>query len=195
MELRNENILLRDYRLSDIEDEIRWVNEETAWAEADMPWELLEPIDPIELRKDMTEIVSTMPENAIRWRMEIKVNGRHVGLVSSYYLDENFKQPKWEDIDQSKNAAENHMIRALGIEICEVSYWGKGVGTKALTAFMDYYRSLGERRFLLETWSGNTRMLHCAQKLGFTEVKREVGIREFGGEKYDALVMEKHFAE
>ena len=88
-----------------------------------------------------------------------------IGTMSSYYLSEDFESMRYERIDYSKNAEENHAVRALGIEICEMDYWGKGLGAKALTCVMDYYRSLGEHRFLPETWEGNTRMLSCAKKV------------------------------
>jgi RimJ/RimL family protein N-acetyltransferase len=152
----------------------------------------MEPVDPDELRADMMEIMSNMPEDAIRWRFEIEVDGRHIGMVSSYYLDENYEPTPWESIDQHRNAEGNHSIRALGIEICEMDCWGKGIGTKTLTALMDYYRSLGEHRFLLETWSGNDRMLGCAKKLGFTEAKRTKAAYVVNGKEYDALVLEKN---
>ena len=57
---------------------------------------------------------------------------------------------------------------------------------------MDYYRSLGEHRFLLETWSGNDRMLGCAKKLGFTEAKRTKAAYVVNGKEYDVLVLEKN---
>ena len=193
MNLAFDGGVLRDYQLSDIEDEIRWTNIDTAWFYADTPWMKLEPIDPDELRADMIEIMSSMSEDAIRWRFEIEAEERHIGLVSSYYLNEQYEPTPWESIDQSKNAEGNHAIRALGIEICEMDAWGKGIGGRALTAFMAYYRSLGERRFLLETWSGNHRMLGCAKKLGFTEVKRQRAARLVGGKAYDALVLERRF--
>ena len=192
MKISYDGIVLRDYQASDIEDEIRWTNTDTAWFYADTPWMTMETVDPNELRADMMEIMSQMPEDAIRWRFEIEVDGRHIGMVSSYYLDENYEPTPWESIDQRKNAEENHSIRALGIEICEMDCWGKGIGTKTLTALMDYYRSLGEHRFLLETWSGNERMLGCARKLGFTEVKRTKAAYVVNGREYDALVLEKN---
>lgn len=191
MKISLDEIILRDYQISDVEDEVRWTNVDTAWFYADTPWMKMEPADPDELRADMIDIMSGMPENAIRLRFEIEVDERHIGVVSSYYLDGNFERTPWESIDQSKNAEENNSIRALGIEICEMDYWGRGIGTKALRAFMEYYRSLGERRFLLETWSGNARMLGCAGKLGFKEVKRQKGVYVVGGKEYDALVLEK----
>ena len=193
MKITYDNITLRDYQLSDVEDEVRWTNVETAWFYADTPWMTMEEVDPEELRADMIEIMESMPEDAIRWRFEIEVDGRHIGMVSSYYRDENFENTPWESIDQSKNAEGNNSIRELGIEICEMAYWGKGIGTKALTALMNYYRSFGEYRFLLETWSGNKRMLGCARKLGFSEVIRRKGAYVVDGVEYDELLLEKRF--
>ena len=192
MKIVMNDVVLRDYLPSDVEDEVRWTNIDTAWFYADTPWMTMEPVDPDELRADMMEIMSNMPEDAIRWRFEIEVDGRHIGMVSSYYLDENYEPTPWESIDQRRNAEGNQSIRALGIEICEMDCWGKGIGTKTLTALMDYYRSLGEHRFLLETWSGNDRMLGCAKKLGFTEAKRTKAAYVVNGKEYDALVLEKN---
>ena len=189
MEITFDDITLRDYRLSDVEEEVRWTNEDTAWFYSDTPWMELEPADPGELREDMLQIISGLPD--IRWRFEIETAGRHIGMVSSYYLDENFEPTPWESIDQNKNAQENHSVRGLGVEICEMDFWGRGIGGKALKALMEYYRGWGEHRFILETWSGNTRMLGCARKLGFTEVKRKKSAYTVDGKKYDGLVLEK----
>ena len=191
MKIECDGITLRDYQLSDIEDEIRWTTADTSWFYEDTPWMAMEPVDPDELRRDMTEVISGMSDDAIRWRLEIEVNGRHVGFVSSYLLDDHFQPIPLELIDPSKNAAGNHSTRALGIEICEADCRGQGIGRKALTAFMDYYRGLGEHRFLLETWSGNTRMLGCAGKLGFVEIRREKGAYTVSGKAYDSILLGK----
>lgn len=193
MNISFDGIILRDYQLSDVEDEVRWTNSDTAWFYANTPWMTIEPVNPEELRADMIQIMAKQAEDAIRWRFEIEVAGQHIGMVSSYYLDKNFEPTPWNSIDQQKNAEENCSVRGLGIEICEMDFWGKGIGGKALTAFMEYYRSLGERQFLLETWSGNRRMLGCAQKLGFMEVKRQRGAYAVDGKEYDGLVLEKRF--
>ncbi|QTE68027.1 GNAT family N-acetyltransferase [Clostridiales bacterium] len=191
MKIECDGITLRDYQVSDIEDEIRWTTVDTSWFYEDTPWMTMEPADPDTLRRDMTEIISGMSDDAIRWRLEIEVNGRHVGFVSSYLLDDHFQATPWELIDPRKNAAESHSVRALGIEICEADCRGRGIGGKSLTAFMDYYRQLGEHRFLLETWSGNARMLGCAKKLGFVEIRREKGAYTVSGKAYDSILMEK----
>lgn len=193
MNISFDGIILQDYQLSDVEDEVRRTNSDTAWFYANTPWMTIEPVNPEELRADMIQIMAKQAEDAIRWRFEIEVAGQHIGMVSSYYLDKNFEPTPWNSIDQQKNAEENCSVRGLGIEICEMDFWGKGIGGKALTAFMEYYRSLGERQFLLETWSGNRRMLGCAQKLGFTEVKRQRGTYAVDGKEYDGLVLEKRF--
>lgn len=193
MKIEFENIILRDYQLSDVEDEIRWTNVDTAWFYADTPWAVMEKADPDELRADMIEIMESMPENAIRWRFEIEVDGRHVGLVSSFFITKDFENTPWDSIDPTKNAIENNSTREIGIEICEMDCWGKGIGTKALTAFMEYYRSLGENHFIVRTWSGNKRMLGCAAKLGFTEIKRETGTHVVEGQACEDIVLEKWF--
>jgi len=193
MKIAFDNITLRDYMLSDVEDEVRWTNVDTEWFRSDTPWMTLEPVDADELRSDMAKIIDSMPEDAIRWRFEIDADGRHIGLVSSYYLNENFEYTPWDSIDQSRNAPDNHSIRCLGIEICEMEYWGKGIGTKVLAALMEYYRGFGENRFWIETWSGNLRMLRCASKLGFHEIKRTKDAHTAEGKMVDDLVLEKVF--
>jgi RimJ/RimL family protein N-acetyltransferase len=52
---------------------------------------------------------------------------------------------------------------------------------------MNYYFGSGVDALYTQTWSGNTRMIRCAEKLGFVECNRYVGIREVEGKAYDAL--------
>lgn len=91
MNIKWDNITLRDYQLSDIEDEIRWTNTDTAWFYADTPWMELKPEVPDELRAGMMEYMASVTEDAIRWRLEIEVDGRYIGFVSSCYLDEQYE--------------------------------------------------------------------------------------------------------
>ncbi|MBR6826241.1 MAG: GNAT family N-acetyltransferase [Oscillospiraceae bacterium] len=115
-----------------------------------------------------------------RWKFEIEWNGRHVGWVSSYPIDEHYE---WIGDDKEGQV----VYRAVGIDICEPDAWGKGVGVNALRAFIQYYFEHGIDTIYTQTWSGNVRMLRCAEKLGFTECNRNVGTREVNGQKYDAL--------
>ena len=83
MEITYKDIVLRDYRESDIADDIRWMNVDIEWIRADTPWAPIERVDAEQLRADMKEYISTLPEDAIRWRLEIEHEGRHIGVVSS----------------------------------------------------------------------------------------------------------------
>lgn len=129
-----------------------------------------------------------MQEEAIRWRLKIEVQGRHIGFVSFYFLLENMNLPDWTLIDIHKSPEENHVIRCLGIEICESDFWSRGIGTKALSVFMEYY---GEKRDTLETRPGNFRMMRCAEKLGFKLSKKNIGCYQVEGKSYDALAYVK----
>lgn len=182
MEIFYDGIVLRDPVPGDIDDEIRWMNTDTAWQRADMPWLETERVDPDALREEMAAMMNAPRDTGPRQRLEIAAEGRHAGFVTAYRpegsLPEGAGEARYPDA-------------ALGIEICEKDLWGRGIGPRALAAFMEYRRRFGEKRFLLETWSGNARMLRCAAKLGFRETRRERGAYAVDGVPYDAILMEK----
>lgn len=167
---------------SDIENYVRWFTTETKWSDWDAPWEPTESDEETERNswREYYEAVKDIPDDAFRRKFEIEWNGRHIGWVSSYLIDENYEwigEPEEGQI----------FYRTIGIDICESDVWSKGIGTNALCAFMNYYFENGADALYTQTWSGNVRMLRCAEKLGFVECNRNVGIREAGGEKYDGL--------
>lgn len=167
---------------NDIEDYVRWFTVETEWADTDAPWEPIETdaeTERIAWRKYF-ESAKALSEDAIRLRFEIEYKNRHIGWVSSYFIDENCE---W--IDRVRDG--QCVYRAVGIDICEPDAWGNGIGTMALRAFIDYLFDNGVAEIYTQTWSGNMRMLRCAEKLGFAECKRNVGSRQVGGRQYDGL--------
>lgn len=184
MEITYENIVLRDMLASDIEDYVRWFTTETEWMNTDAPWEKEDSDEETERAgwREYYEAVKDMPGKAIRWKFEIEHNGRHIGWVSSYMIDEHFE---WIAFDSIREGQTVH--RAIGIDICESDAWNKGIGTNALRAFIQYYFRNGFDTLYTQTWSGNTRMVRCAEKLGFVECDRRPGLREVDGKKYDAL--------
>lgn len=184
MEIRFKNIVLRDMIASDVADYVRWFTKDTQWMDFDAPWEK-EVSDAAAETENWTQYygsVKDMPEQARRWKFEIVYNGRHVGWVSSYMLDEKYK---WISVDAIKEGQK--VYRAVGIDICDSGVWGKGIGTNALYAFANYYFESGITELYTQTWSGNTRMIRCAEKLGFVERNRYIGTREVNGKKYDGL--------
>lgn len=47
----------------------------------------------------------------------------------------------------------------------------------------------GADELYTQTWSGNVRMLRCAEKLGFVECNRNVATRQLDGKTYDGLTV------
>lgn len=83
-----------------------------------------------------------------------------------------------------------HQNTEVGILVGEKEYWGKGYGTDAMIAFLDYlFNELGLHRVYLYLQSYNTRALKCYEKCGFTQegILRQNSFTR--GKYYDDLVM------
>lgn len=151
----------------------------------DAPWETEEELalfNPQEFREKMLKSLESPPDG-LRRSLELDtVDGIHIGSVSAYLIDEQFQWVAKKDLKSGQE-----FFYALGIEVNEASYWGKGFGTQALAAYIRYFLDNGQSELYLQTWSGNFRMLRCAEKLGFMECNRIAGLRIVRGEKYDGL--------
>lgn len=170
-------IVLRDMKKSDVDDYVRWFTTDTEWMKMDAPWESEIGSEEDE-RKNWNEYfdsVQGLADDAVRWKYEIELDGRHIGWVSRYTYLEYLDNP--EDIP------------AVGIDIPETDVHGSGVGTQALRQFLEYLQSHGFRSFYTQTWFGNAPMLRVAEKLGFKEVCRKENHRTVDGETYDALTL------
>ena len=171
-------ITLRDMRESDIEDYVRWFTKDTGWMLSDAPWEEIPETTEEEERKGWTEYYESMkdlPEDEIRWRFDIDLDGKHIGWVCWY-----------DDLQYMENPEH---IRAVGIDIPEESAWNRGAGTETLRQFIRYLKEHGSTAVYTQTWSGNTGMLRVAEKLGFTEAYRKKDFGEVNGQKYDAVTL------
>lgn len=182
MELRYREIVLRDMVEADIDDQIRWWTVDTDWGDWDAPWKPLNPIDPVQYRQKLQNQIA-QPKQGHRWSLEITTaSGVHIGKTNSYLIDE-----QWNWLSLLDVAPGQRVFHTLGIDLMEKDYWGSGLGTQALAAFILHHLDHGIRELCLQTWSGNLRMVRCADKLGFAECHREVGYREVRGEIYDGL--------
>lgn len=184
MKLHYDSIVLRDMIESDIEDYVRWFTHETEWTKTDAPWEKEDSDEDAQRRcwVDYYQSVKDCADDVLRWKFEIEYDGRHIGWVSSYMIDENREWIAFGDIQEGQT-----VYRAVGIDICEPDVWNNGIGTNALRAFMNYYFEKGVDELYTQTWSGNVRMLRCAEKLGFHECNRNIGSRVVDGQKFDGL--------
>lgn len=182
MRIESDGIILRDMVEADIEDYVRWFSVELEWANWDAPWKKEDTCEETE-RKRWTEYYGAAkdrPDDAPRSRFEIEWNGRHIGWVNSYHIDGNYEWVR-------KVKEGQKVYRAVGINICEPGLYGNGIGTSTLRAFINYFFENGVNELYTQTWSGNIRMIRCAEKLGFVECDREVGELEVDGQSYDGL--------
>lgn len=185
MQIQYKNIILRDYRESDIDDEVRWNTVETAWALWDGPWEMEERLANYNEEEDRRELRKFLekPKEGHRWTFEIDtIEGVHIGAVNAYCIDEEYNWQEKLPKEEWKTAR-----WAVGIDISESSFWSGGYGTQALTAFVHYCIEDGFTELYTQTWSGNERMIGLAHKLGFRECCRKKGLREVRGGIYDGL--------
>lgn len=178
MEIKYQNVVLRDMRESDIEDEIRWRTVETAWGDWDAPWEEMTPVD---REKELEWINTRKPDHRLCLEIDT-ANGVHIGAVSAYCISENFDWFKLSGEEERQS-----LNWAVGIDINESAYWSGGWGTQALAAWVRYHLEEGYENLYTQTWSGNVRMVGLAKKLGFVECNRVHGNRQVRGGTYDGL--------
>ncbi|PKN74005.1 MAG: hypothetical protein CVU50_00070 [Candidatus Cloacimonetes bacterium HGW-Cloacimonetes-3] len=106
---------------------------------------------------------------AIRGRLEICVDNAHIGRVSSYLIDNNAD------------------FLAVGINIAEAGYWGRGIERDAFALWIKYLFQTRKPEYIYcETWGGNQRMIKLALNLGFEIIERYTKI-ETDGKEYHKL--------
>lgn len=167
-----EEIKLKKFEVQDLKKIKEWYTEKTEWKLWDAPWEKAEYDEEKQktYRKQRTE-------NSPCFEYEIIYNQKHVGWISAYYMTDDFK---YNELEKTNNIA-------IGIDIPDETIRGKGVGTEAIKEYLKYFKKLGYSKIYTQTWSGNFRMIHVAEKIGFKEVNRFKDIRSVNGKKYDAL--------
>lgn len=102
--------------------------------------------------------------------MIIDFQGEAVGYLSSY----------WED--QSSHWLE------VGITIFTSKFWSQHIGRKALTLWISHlFQQTDVARIGLSTWSGNPRMMKCAEALGMKQEGCMRNVRFFEEKYYDSL--------
>jgi Acetyltransferases, including N-acetylases of ribosomal proteins len=167
MRLQNGETVLRNVLPTDIADYERWFQTETEWMDWDAPWEEWEEGEAEKFIKGIAARIDKTPD--IFYRFEIATAaGEHIGWVNSYNMDED--------------------KLAVGINIVSPNVRGKGHGERALAAFMAYlFEKTKKERLYTQTWSGNTRMVKLAEKLGFSVCDCKKSCRQVRGELYDGL--------
>jgi len=121
---------------------------------------------------------SVLPGDRTRYRFQIVLNDEtqaYIGWCNVYCIDEDYSY------------TDDEAYCAVGINIPEVAMRGKGYATQALCMFIQYLLERGETPIFTQTWSGNHRMIHVAEKIGFEECRRKEQLRVVRGARYDGL--------
>ncbi|GAE05608.1 GNAT family N-acetyltransferase [Paenibacillus sp. JCM 10914] len=102
----------------------------------------------------------------------IEANGKTIGIVTFYWEHE---PSRWLE---------------AGIIIYDSAHWSGGYGTEALTLWITcLFRQLDIARVGITTWSGNPRMMRCAEKVGLQLEGRMRKCRYYDGVYYDSIRM------
>lgn len=172
--LLGTRIILRDWRVEDLDLWEAWMEPHHSWHRLDAPYFGSMSDEEIVSRRSELErriAVADWPDP----RTNLVVSDRHtsklIGRVSWYWTS----QPTdW---------------RTIGIDIYDSDRWRRGIGTEALGLWVDYlFASLPATvRLDLRTWSGNHAMVRLARKLGFVEEARFRLARVVNGSRHDSL--------
>ena len=170
---RKDEILLRDFRLSDEDSFVRWqtIGE---WRYFDAPWEgILQSLSPeqeIKIRNRFKELVSAKPEKLCKRACISLSDGTSIGYINRYG---NQRFPS---------------VYFVGINICEDQFLNLGYGTIALQLWIEYlFQNSAARKIEIHTWSLNPRMIRVAENLGFTHEGTERELIRWQGVWQDRL--------
>lgn len=165
-------IKLKKFEDEDLKKIREWYTDIIEWKLWDAPWE------EAEYDEDKQKMYRRQrTDNLPCFEYEIIYNKKHIGWISAYYMTDDFR---YNGLEKTNNIA-------IGIDIPDESMRGKGIGVQTIKEYLKYFKELGYSKIYTQTWSGNTRMIHVAEKVGFKEINRFKGIRNVNGKKYDAL--------
>lgn len=97
-------------------------------------------------------------------RSFIKYNNQPIGYVQYYQIDE---------IEKKRYGySEDQIIYGMDQFIGEVSYWGKGLGTRFISLVLHYLLKIKHADgIVMDPQIRNTRAIHCYGKCGFKQIK------------------------
>lgn len=163
--LKLEDICLRPARNDERDHLWHFIYVQNEWKAHDAPYFPLEHQSRFQFRRHLFKRLKEA-----QTAMVIDYNGEAIGYLSCYWEDQS---TRWLEV---------------GITLFTSQYWGKQLGRKALTLWITYlFERYDVARIGLTTWSGNPRMMKCAEALGLQEEGRIRRVRYFEGKYYDSL--------
>lgn len=151
--MKTPRVRLRPLRLDDLPVYRSWSAPGAAWQALDGPYY---PVSADDLERQIVKMTSWIeaghePDPLRRLAIADPGTDALLGTVSRYWISQETLWP------------------AAGITLYDPGTWGRGIGADALRLWVDMlFREQPEIvRLDLRTWSGNTRMMGLATKLGF----------------------------
>ena len=150
---RGRSVLLRDRAPEDVEIYLHWMTG-GEWRYFDAPWDGIRDSMDEQTTNEMREKILKVYEQAHpeprSFAFITTLTGLPLGWVSRY--SRGSQKHEW----------------CVGVNLCEDDYLNRGLGTEALTLWVNYLFEHSEiHRLALETWSFNPRMAHVAENVGF----------------------------
>lgn len=169
-----KQIVLRDWRVADLDAWARWMQPHQRWHALDGPYYRkagAADIPALVERRRAAIEANDLPAPRTSLVIAAQHTGALLGTVTWY----------WE--------SEETWWLSVGISIFDPQHWGRGIGYEALGLWSQYlFDALPQIvRLDLRTWSGNTGMLRLAQKLGYQEEARFRMARIVHGAYYDGM--------
>jgi RimJ/RimL family protein N-acetyltransferase len=166
-------VILRDRLPADVDVLVHWKTH-GQWRLLDAPWEgvsvSLTETEEAQLRERLLEGISRPRPVPRSVAVIATLDGRPIGRVNRYGQD---------------RSPETWMV---GINICEDDCLDRGLGTEALTLWVNYlFANSAIERIGLDTWSFNPRMMHVAEKLGMVFEGAQRRVLQWEGQWLDLV--------
>jgi len=173
-EAETHRVRLRPLKVSDLDLYRRWLRPDAEWRNLDGPYYPR----PDEAELDRTLLSTRLwiesgcrPDPFKRFAIADSSTDLLFGAVARYWISQETRWP------------------AIGIDIYDPKLWGRGLGFEALGLWTDllFREEQDIVRLDMRTWSGNTRMMRLAEKLGYRLEARFRKARVVDGEYFDGL--------
>ena len=174
LRIEGQRIVLRDWRLDDLEVYRAWRQPGQRWHEFDGPYYPPPSLAKIDtLIDELRRAIHTGEWSNPRRRLVIadRATDALLGNVSWYWIGE---ETNW---------------LAIGISLYNPATWGQGIGYASLGMWCEYLWAAKPEivRLDLRTWSGNHGIMRLADKLGFQQEACFRKARIVRGAYYDGL--------
>jgi len=164
----SKKVVLRNFQEEDKETYLRWMSRDGRWKQMDAPWDRKAWSDEERRRAeaDFRELLGPSRRFAV---IVDRSDGAAVGWVACY--------PEVSHPDACE----------VGINICEDDRQGWGLGSEALTLWVNQMFESRFHRVTIKTYSFNGAMRRTAEKLGFKLEGVEREIQFWEGEWLDRV--------